>query len=395
MGRRSAGGGVIAAVSQALAVAALATWLYLICARGMFWLGSVTDRGDPDWDGPWPAVAAVIPARNEAESIAASVHSVLGQKYPGPLALFLVDDDSSDGTADIARGAGAGSERSLTIVTGGGLPSGWTGKLWALKCGIDAVRQAPEAPKYLLLTDADIVHAPDTVAWLVGQSERGKLVLASLMAKLRCESLAERSHVPAFIFFFQMLYPFAWVNRPGARTAAAAGGCVLVRADALAAAGGIEAMRGALIDDCTLAGLMKRRGPIWLGLTERVRSIRRYPDWAEIRRMVTRSAYAQLRYSPLLLAGTLAGMALTFLAGPLLALFAQGLPQILGIVTWILMAIAFQPTLRFYRLSPLWGIALPAIALLYTAYTIESAIQYASGRGGSWKGRTQANVSAR
>jgi hopene-associated glycosyltransferase HpnB len=205
--------------------------------------------------------------------------------------------------------------------------------------------------------------------------------------------LAERSHVPAFIFFFQMLYPFAWVNRLDAATAAAAGGCVLVRADALRTAGGIEAIRGALIDDCTLATLMKRQGPIWLGLTERVRSIRPYPHWADVRSMVTRSAYAQLRYSPVLLLGTVAGMALTFLAAPALALLAHGWAQFLGLFTWALMALAFRPTLRFYGLSALWGIALPVIAALYTLYTLESAIQYAAGRGGSWKGRQQANVS--
>ena len=378
-----------------LAVLCLATWLYLIGARGMFWLGSVRDADAAAAPASWPPVAVVIPARNEAECIGESIRSVLGQDYAGPLNVILVDDDSSDGTADIARRAAANSDRPLNIVASGPLPAGWTGKLWALRRGVEAAGRLTGAPAYLLLTDADIAHAPDTVSWLVAKAEGKQRVLVSLMAKLRCESLAERAHVPAFIYFFQMLYPFAWVNRPAAATAAAAGGCVLVRADALRAAGGIESIRDALIDDCALARRLKTQGPIWLGLTERARSIRPYPRWADIRRMVTRSAYAQLRYSPLLLVGTTAGMALTFLVAPLLAVFAGGLPQLLGLATWILMAVSFQPTLRLYALSPLWGVALPAIALLYMLYTVESAIQYMSGSGGAWKGRVQANVSAR
>jgi hopene-associated glycosyltransferase HpnB len=374
---------------------ALVVWVYLIGARGAFWLGSVTDREPIAWNGPWPPVVAVIPARDEADCIATSLGSLMAQRYPGRFEIVLVDDDSSDGTGDIARRIAETGARPLTVIPGSRLPQGWTGKLWALKRGIEAAHRLPEAPRYLLLTDADIVHTADAVASLVARSERDGLVLASLMAKLRCQSLAERSHVPASIFFFQMLYPFAWVNAPRARTAAAAGGCELLRADALEAAGGIESIKDALIDDCTLASQMKRQGPIWLGLTERVQSIRPYPHWRDVRRMVTRSAYAQLHYSPLLLLGTTAGMALTFLAGPLLAIFAGGLPQLLGFATWMLMTLAFQPTLRFYGLSPLWGVALPAIAALYTAYTVESALQYMSGRGGSWKGRVQANVSAR
>ncbi len=213
------------------------------------------------------------------------------------------------------------------------------------------------------------------------------------MVKLRCESFAERAAIPAFIFFFQMLYPFSCVNRPHSAVAAAAGGCMLVRADVLRRAGGIEVIRGALIDDCALAKALKARGPIWLGLTERVHSVRAYPAFADIRRMVARSAYAQLRYSPLLLLATVAGMALIYLLPPLLAIFGSGAARILAIAAWLIMFIAFQPTLRFYRLSPLWGIALPVIALQYMLFTLDSAYQYMRGRGGSWKGRVQANVS--
>jgi hopene-associated glycosyltransferase HpnB len=267
--------------------------------------------------------------------------------------------------------------------------------MWAVNQGVAAALELARPVDYLLLTDADITHAPDTLAWLVAQAESRKLVLTSFMAKLRCEALAERMHVPAFIYFFQMLYPFPWVNRSKNATAAAAGGCMLVRADALEAAGGIAAIRGALIDDCALAGVMKKRGPIWLGVTNRVRSVRPYPKLDDFRRMVARSAYTQLGYSPLLLAGTTLGMALTYLAPPLLAIFADGLARWFGVVAWALMALSFQPMLRFYKLSPLWGVALPVTAFLYMLYALDSAFQYVSGRGGQWKGRVQANVSSR
>jgi hopene-associated glycosyltransferase HpnB len=213
------------------------------------------------------------------------------------------------------------------------------------------------------------------------------------MVKLRCESFAERLFIPAFIFFFQMLYPFAWVNDPRRTTAAAAGGCMLARRDVLRQAGGMAAIRGALIDDCALGKNLKSFGPIWLGLTARVHSIRAYPKIADIRRMVARTAYAQLRYSPLLLAGTVIGLALTYLTPVVLTFFADGLAQYLGLVTWLMMAFAFKPTLRLYRMSALWGLALPAIAAIYMAFTLDSAYQHARGRGGMWKGRAQANVS--
>jgi hopene-associated glycosyltransferase HpnB len=385
-------------LNDAVGALALAIWAYLLAARGLFWLGTERDAGTPPMPAAWPPVAVVIPARDEAETIARVVGSLLRQDYPGALSVTLVDDNSTDGTAEVARRAAAaitGTKATLNIVSGQPLPAGWTGKLWAVKQGIDAAENAPTRPEYLLLTDADIEHAPDSVRWLVTQAQRSGSVLTSFMAKLRCESLVERIHVPAFIFFFQMLYPFAWVNRPQSATAAAAGGCMLVRADALRQAGGIGIIRDALIDDCALAAKLKAHGPIWLGLTERVQSIRPYDGWEEARRMISRSAYAQLQYSPLLLAGTVLGMVLTYLAPPFLALFGSGLAQIFGAGAWALMAIAFQPTLRFYRLSPLWGVALPAIAFLYLLYTLDSAYQYMAGRGGAWKGRAQANVSQR
>jgi len=248
------------------------------------------------------------------------------------------------------------------------------------------------APEFLLLTDADIVYAPDTLRGLVSQSLSDGLALSSRMAKLRCESPAERALIPAFIFFFQMLYPFSWVNDRRRATAAAAGGCMLVRREALEAAGGVAAIRGAVIDDCALARRLKRQGPISLSLSERVISIRPYSTVEEVRRMVARSAYAQLRYSPLLLVGALMGLTLVFVAPPLATAFAGGVARALGLLAWVIMAVAFQPTLRFYRLSPLWGPILPAIALAYMAFTLDSALQFARGRGGLWKGRTQAHV---
>ncbi len=372
----------------------LAIWLYLMAGRGMFWLAAQRDDAIPAAEGPWPAVAAIIPARDEAETVGETVASLLRQDFSGEFALIVVDDQSRDATAQVAREAAAalGAAHRLTVLPGRALPAGWTGKLWAQHQGVELAEAAPHPPAYLLFTDADIVYAPDALSGLVARAQAGGYILTSLMAKLRCKSLAERMFVPAFIFFFQMLYPFAWANDRRRATAAAAGGCMLVRREALGAAGGMAAIRGALIDDCTLAKVLKTHGPIWIGLTQRVRSIRAYPAIADIRRMVSRTAYAQLRYSPLLLAGTVLALAVTYLAPVGFALFAHGLAQVLGSIAWLAMAMAFQPTLRFYRVSRLWGLALPAIAAIYMAFTVDSAYQHARGRGGMWKGRSQENV---
>lgn len=377
-----------------LAGLAFGIWAIMIVARGGFWLGSVRDDAPAAVPTVWPAVAVVIPARNEADVIADSVGSLLSQDYPGPLSVTVVDDDSDDGTGEAAKATAVAGGPALTVVRGESLPAGWTGKLWAMKQGVAAALTQTPKPEFLLLTDADIAHDADNVRSLVAHALQGGYVLTSLMAKLRCASLAERVHVPAFIYFFQMLYPFSWVAKPKAATAAAAGGCMLVRADALEKAGGIEAIRHALIDDCALAAKLKKVGPIWLGLTNRALSLRPYDDFVEVKRMITRSAYAQLRYSLLLLLGTLLAMLLVFVAPPLFAIFATGLARWLGLAAWALMAISFQPTLRFYRVSPHWGVALPAIALLYTYYTLDSAYQHARRRGGQWKGRAQANMAS-
>ena len=378
-----------------LASIVLAIWLYLIAARGGFWRLAERDDAPVSPPGAWPAVTTVIPARDEAECVGQTVTSLLRQNYPGELTVIVVDDQSRDATADVARGAATliGAGERLTVLPGRPLPAGWTGKLWAQQQGVEFAVNVAAPPAYLLLTDADIVYAEDAVTNLVARAEERGLVLTSLMVKLRCKSFAERMFVPAFIFFFQMLYPFAWANNPRRSTAAAAGGCMLVRRDALQQAGGLAAIRDALIDDCALAKLLKRHGPISIALTDRVHSVRAYPAIGDIRRMVSRSAYAQLNYSPLLLAGTVVGLALTYLAPVALALFAGGVPQLIGLFTWLLMAFAFRRTLRFYGLSILWAPLLPAIAAMYMAFTVNSAYQHARGRGGMWKGRAQANIS--
>jgi hopene-associated glycosyltransferase HpnB len=377
----------------------LAIWLYLIAARGGFWRAAERDDAVLPEGGPavghWPAVAAVIPARDEAETIGRTVTALLRQNYPGRFSVVLIDDQSRDDTAELARGAAVliGASDRLTVLPGGALPAGWTGKLWAQQQGVELLDGMPERPDYILFTDADIVYEPEALALLVRRAQRGGLVLTSLMAKLRCDSLAERLFVPAFIFFFQMLYPFAWANDPRRSTAAAAGGCMLVRRDALRDCGGLAAICDALIDDCALAKLLKTHYAISIALTDRVRSIRAYPAVADIHRMVSRTAYAQLRYSPLILAATVLGLALTYLAPVELAIFASDVPQFVGLFTWALMAFAFRPTLKFYQLSWLWAPLLPFIAAAYMAFTLDSAYQHARGRGGMWKGRAQANIS--
>jgi hopene-associated glycosyltransferase HpnB len=376
----------------AIALFALAVWLYLLLGRGAFWrCAERDDRGEPATDPVrCPNVVAVVPARNEADMLPHSLASLLGQDYPGPFSVILVDDNSDDGTPAVARELAVGAAGRLTIVGGAPLPAGWTGKLWAMHQGIARADTLAARPDYLLLTDADIEHDPRTLQALVRRAEAGGLVLVSLMAKLRCQSRAERALIPAFVFFFQMLYPFAWVNRRDARTAAAAGGCMLVQCAALAAAGGVASIRGALIDDCALGARLKRQGPVWLGLTERVRSLRPYPSFGDIRRMVGRSAYAQLHYSPWILVGAVSGLTLTYLAAPLIALLGSGVSERVAAAVWILMAGTFWPTVHFYRRSPLWAPLLPAIAAVYLGFTLDSARQHGRGRGGLWKGRVQA-----
>jgi hopene-associated glycosyltransferase HpnB len=371
---------------------ALAAWIYLLLGRGFFWLARERDDRDlpPMEDrGPaaWPDVVAVVPARNEADVIDRSIGSLVAQDYRGSLRVVLVDDASEDGTATRARNVAGASER-LAVLTGRPLPAGWTGKLWAVSQGIEAAG----TPTYLWITDADIAHDPRTLRRLVARAEAGGLALVSLMARLQTGSWPERLLIPAFVFFFDMLYPFAFVNDARNRLAAAAGGVMLVRREYLERAGGVAAIRAEIIDDCALAARLKAQGPIWLGLTRTSVSLRPYRSLGEIGRMVSRSAYAQLRYSPWLLTGTIAAMLLVYAAAPLLAAFASGPTRWLGVAAWTLMAASFQPMLRYYRLSPLWGLVLPLIGGVYTLFTVQSAIEVWRGRGGMWKGRAQASL---
>jgi hopene-associated glycosyltransferase HpnB len=378
--------------STALGLLALAIWLFLLLGRGGFWLARERDAEEPATLAQWPRVTAVVPARNEADVIDRSVLSLLRQDYPGAFRVVLVDDGSDDGTAGRGLAAGSDGTGRLEVLRSSSLPVGWTGKVWAQRQGVSRALASENKPDYLLLTDADVGHSPDNLRALIVQAESQKLVLVSSMVELSCRRWAERFLIPAFVFFFQMLYPFAWVADPNRALAAAAGGCMLVRRDALERIGGLSSIRSEIIDDCALARRLKAQGPIRLALTRRARSLRRYAGLREIGRMVSRSAYAQLDYSPLILAGTVAGMAVTFLAPALLALGGHGFAQAAGLVAWLLMAASFQPVLHFCRVSPFWGFALPAIAAAYTVFTVQSAVAVWRGQGGQWKGRAQARM---
>ncbi|HUZ63500.1 MAG TPA: glycosyltransferase [Acetobacteraceae bacterium] len=364
----------------ALALLSLAVWVGLLTLHGRFWqAGPVLAPAAP---AAAPAVDIVVPARDEAAAIGPAIASLAAQDYAGALRIILVDDGSTDGTAEIARAAGG--ER-LTVLPGRPRPAGWSGKLWAVAQGVAEARA-----KLILLTDADILHDPAHVGTLVAKAEREGLDLVSEMVALRCESLAERAAVPAFVFFFQLLYPFARVNDPLSATAAAAGGTMLVRRRALDRIGGIEALAGALIDDVALAARVKRGGRIWLGHSALARSVRAYPHLSDIWAMVARTAYVQLRFSPALLALTTLGMALVWLVPPLAVLFGAGGVRLTGLAAWAMAAGSYLPTLRRFGRSPLWAPALPAVAAFYMAATIGSAINHYRGKSVIWKNRVYA-----
>jgi hopene-associated glycosyltransferase HpnB len=404
---------MVLAVIAACALAAALAWAYLLACHGGFWRTDQRLPPLPPGAGPaagsWPAVTAIVPARDEAAALPDSLPTLLGQDYPGPLAIVLVDDESSDGTAQVAAGLGraagwavtgehgAGGARVLRILAGGPLPAGWAGKVWAMAQGAAAAGDAD----YLLFTDADIAYAPGAVGGLVRAAVAGGRDLVSQMALLRADTGWERAIVPAFVYFFAQLYPFRRVNRPGGRTAAAAGGCMLVRREVLAAAGGLAQISGARIDDVALGRLLKRRAgaATWLGLTTSVTSTRPYDRLGDLWDMVARSAYTQLRYSPALLAGTLAGLLWLYVLPPaaavagLVSLALGGGPAAgwlagAGIAGWAIMAASYVPMLRLYGLSPARGLSLPLIALMYAGMTADSGRRHHRGRGGEWKGRT-------
>ncbi|MBT1094052.1 glycosyltransferase [Streptomyces sp. Tu102] len=375
----------------------LAAWLWLLLCQGFFWRTDVRlpQRTRPD---EWPSVCVVVPARDEAAVLALSLPSLLAQDYPGRAEIFLIDDGSSDGTGELARAlARRHGGLPLTVDSPGEPPVGWTGKLWAVRHGIGLARA--REPEYLLLTDADIAHTPDSLRELVAAARSGGFDAVSQMARLRVESLWERLVVPAFVYFFAQLYPFRRIGRKGSRTAAAAGGCVLLRAEAAERARIPDAIRHAVIDDVALARAVKRGGGhIWLGLAERVDSVRPYPRLGDLWRMVSRSAYAQLRHNPVVLAGTVAGLALVYLVPPvaLVAGLAGGdtVTAACGGLAWLVMTGTYVPMLRYYG-QPLWlAPLLPFTAFLYLLMTVDSAVQHYRGRGAAWKGRTYARPDA-
>ena len=371
------------------AVATL-VWGCLLLERGRFWrIGNLIVRPVGVPAAAARRVAVVIPARNEAAVIGQSITALL-EPAGESLHVFLVNDASTDGTAQTARRAAASLGRlaSLTILESSPLPAGWSGKLWAVSQGIAAARDF--APDFLLLSDADIVHSPATIPILRAIAESGGYDLVSFMVKLHCRSLAEKLLIPAFVFFFFMLYPPAWIAESQRNTAGAAGGCLLIRPEALARAGGMEAIRGEIIDDCALARAVKRSGgKVWLGLTEESASIRPYGSFAEIGRMISRTAFNQLHHSALLLLGAVAGLAVTYLLPPALLVSRHLAPVALGVFAWALMTLAYLPMVRFYRLHLLWALTLPLAAMFYMGATIHSAIKFWMGRGGEWKGRAQ------
>ena len=375
--------------------ASVLVWLVLLTGRGGFWRADQRLAPAPAPQA-WPGVAVLIPARDEAATIEAVLRAHAASAYPGAMQIILVDDGSTDGTGEIARRVAADAPRAIHVRAAPPLAPGWTGKLHALAAAEEALPSLAPGARWLLLTDADIRHAPDTLARLVALAEHRGLALASLMARLDARGRWGRLLIPAFVFFFQKLYPFAWVNDPARRTAGAAGGCVLLSRDALAGIGGIGGIRGALIDDCALAARVKRGPPrrrIWLGLADdeavSLRDTTRLDDiWA----MVARTAYAQLGHAPLMLMGALAGLALAYLAGPLAVLgwplHGQAGAAALGALAWGLSALAYRPTGRLYGRGPAHALSLPLAALFYAAMTLDSARAHLAGRGGAWKGRS-------
>jgi hopene-associated glycosyltransferase HpnB len=394
-----------------LAALPVGIWIYLLAFRGHFWLeqprpflAAAGAFPAPDAAGgqpAWPTVVAVIPARDEAGVVGPAITALLRQDYAGSFRIILVDDNSTDGTGAEARAAAVACSAGdrLTVVKGKQLSKGWTGKLWAVKQGLDQVERLECKPDYILLTDADIDHGTDSLRNLVGRAVQGhptagRYKLVSLMARLRTDTFAEKVLIPAYVHFFQMLYPFAWINDPKKRMAGAAGGCMLVDRKALKAVGGIIAIKDALIDDCALGRVMKTQGPIWLGLADTVTSLRGYPTWRDLWMLIARSAFTQLNFSSLILVGCVIGMAVTYLLPPLLTIDPDPNLRWPGIIAWSMMTMSVLPNLYYYRRSVLWAPFLPLIALFYLAATADSARRYWLGRGGEWKGRMQAKKAA-
>ena len=373
-----------------LGALALAAWVYLVFGHGRFWLADQRLGGDLPSPVEWPEVGIVVPARNESDVLDASLRSLLDQDYPGDFRIVLVDDESADGTAETARQVARSHVRGERLQVEGAAerPSGWVGKVWALECGLRRAREVSPRATFWLLTDADVVHGPGNLRRLVAKACADRLELVSLMVRLRSDTRLEGLLVPAFVYFFQKLYPFPRVNDPASRVAAAAGGCALVARQALERAGGIQVLRGEIIDDCALAAALKPQGAIWLGLSGgEERSVRGYGGVSGVWGMVARSAFTQLRYSGWLLAGTLLGLGVLYAAPPWLLVAGSPVAAILGATAWLLMAASFVPTLVLYGRSPLWGFALPLAGIFYACMTLDSARRHVFAQGAEWKGR--------
>jgi hopene-associated glycosyltransferase HpnB len=397
------------AILLALSLSSL-SWIYLLAFRGQFWRCNQQLKFSSTASlAQWPSISAIIPARDEASMLPQSLKGLLNQQYPGPLSILLVDDQSTDGTADVARQTAQITQSNipLQIITTNPLPTGWSGKLWAVHQGIQSILQntAQPLPDYFLLTDADILHDPNNLKQLVLKAEQEHLNLVSLMVLLRCQSFWEKLLIPAFVFFFQKLYPFPWVNQPQHPMAAAAGGCILIHREALMEVGGIEVIRNALIDDCALGTAIKRNasqdrsGLIWLGLTTTTISLRPYPSLKTIWDMVARTAFTQVHYSFLLLCGSLVGMILVYAMPPIGLLLGVVSGQwtwgVAAALAWVLMTIAYWPTIRLYRISPMWTLTLPFVGILYALMTLDSALRHVQGKGGAWKGRVYSTESVK
>jgi hopene-associated glycosyltransferase HpnB len=368
----------------------LVIWLYLLLGRGFFWRVNLALRDEAPPTERRRRIVAIVPARNEAEVIGVSIQSLLNQDLEPSLEVIVVNDNSGDDTVAVARTAGerSGRSRQLTILSGKPLEPGWTGKLWALSQGVELA--AKLNPDYFLFTDADIKHDTSSVRHLLAIAERYGCDLASLMVKLECRSFAEKALIPAFVFFFFQLYPPRWIASTNSRTAGAAGGCVLIRPVALARIGGLKAIRGAVIDDCTLARAVKRTGGrLWLGLIHETCSIRSYGSFNEIGRVISRTAFSQLHHSFLLLLATQLGLFVVYVVPPLSLLTGRPVPLVLGTAGWLLMWFTYWPMVKFYGLSRAWALALPAVAIFYGAATLRSALLYCRGKGGEWKNRAQ------
>ncbi len=373
------------------ALAAMAVWLGLLAFRSGFWRADQRLVADSGARTAWPAVASVVPARNEADHVGQAVAALLAQDYGGDFRVVVVDDGSEDGTADAARAAGPRDGR-LEVIPGRPLAAGWAGKMWAVSQGLDHAAVVSAEARYVLLSDADVVLAPDQLSGLVAKAEDEGLDLVSLMVRLNCTAPWERLLIPAFVFFFQKLYPFPAVNDPARRTAAAAGGCMLVRRDALDRIGGIAAIRDRVIDDCALAAAIKKGGRIWLGLADTSKSLRAYDSLGGIWRMVARTAFTQLDHSVFRLIATVAALVLVYMVPPVAAIAGlvtgDAVALGAGAAAWSAMALGYRPTVAYYGVAAGYAWLLPVAAILYVCMTVDSAAGGLAGGGNSWKGRS-------